>query len=122
MPQFLKEDEWKTVGEFKTILRDASQLTTVCQKLNGACGPVLKSLHDSLSRTRMCVINADHWNSDKDMMHSTRSAVNVNSFTKAEKTCKMRAFLECEISFFNNESEITFAEANSDFCMNLSNR
>ena len=34
----------------------------------------------------------------------------------------MRTFLQHERRFFNNKSEITFAEANSEFCVNLSNR
>ena len=92
------------------------------RKLNRACGPVMrKSLRDSLSRATMRLINADKWSSDKEMMHTTRSEVNVNSFSKAGKICKMRALLECERRFFNNKSEITFAEANSEFYVNLSN-
>ena len=63
MTQFLKEEELKTVGGFEVILRDVSRLTTAFQneeKLNGAHGPVMcKSLHDSLSRGTMCLINAD---------------------------------------------------------------
>ena len=103
MLQFLTEDEWKTVGEFEAIIRDTSRLTSVFQneeKLNGARGPVMrKSLHDSLSRGTMRVFNADHWSSNKDMMHPTQSGVNIISFTKAGKTCKRRALLECERGF-----------------------
>ena len=118
-PHFLVEDKWKTVGVFEAILRDTSRLTAVFQddeKLNGACGPVMqKSLHDRLSRVTMRMINSDQWSSNKDMMHPTRSDVNVNSFSKAKNPCKRRALLQCERIFFNNKSEITFAEANSVF-------
>ena len=62
-PQFLAEDDWKTIIEFKAILRDKSRLTLVCQnkeKINGAYGPVMwKSLNDSLSRVAMRFINAE---------------------------------------------------------------
>ena len=47
MPKFLVENDWKTVGEFEAILRDASRLTLVCQKeekSNGACGLLCGSL------------------------------------------------------------------------------
>ena len=43
-PQFLTEDDWRTVSEFEAILRDTSRLTLVCQneeKLNAAHGPVI---------------------------------------------------------------------------------
>ena len=83
---FLTESEWRTVGEFEAILRDASRLTTFCQneyKLNGACGPVMRNfLHDSLSSTTMKVINYDAWSSDKDQMYSTQREVHVDSCAK----------------------------------------
>ena len=63
MPHIFTEGEWKNVAELEEILRDKSLVTTVCQneeKLNGAYGTVMrKSLHDSLSRGTMHVINAD---------------------------------------------------------------
>ena len=87
--KFLTEDEGKNVGEFEAILLDVSRLTSVCQneeKLNGACGTVVrKSLHDSLWRATMRIINTDHLSSDKEIIHPTRSEINVNSFTKAGK-------------------------------------
>ena len=74
-PQFLTEDEWKTEGEFEAILRDESQLTSVCQKeekSNGAHGPVVrKSLHDRLCMVTMSTINTDQYSSDKDTIHPT---------------------------------------------------
>ena len=70
----------------------------------------------------MRVINTDQWSRDKEMMHPNRSEVNINSFTKSGKTWKIRALLECERRFFNNKSEINFAEANSEFFINLLNR
>ena len=81
MPQFLVEDDWKTFGEFKAILRDASRLASLChneEKLNGAYGPVIrKSLHDVLSREIMRLINAEQWSSDKEMMRPIRSEVKI---------------------------------------------
>ena len=56
------------------------------------------------------------------MMHPTRSEINVDSFNEAGNTFKTRALIECKRIFYNNKSEITFAYANADFCMNLSNR
>ena len=44
MPEFLTENDWRTVSGFEAILRDASRLTLFFQndeKLNGACGPVM---------------------------------------------------------------------------------
>ena len=124
MPQFLAENDWRTVGEFEAILRDTLRLNLVYQNeenLNGTHGPAMrKSLHDSLSRETMQLINAEQWNSDKEMTHPTRSEVNVNSVTKAGKKCKKREFLEYERRFFNNALEITFADYNTYFFMNLS--
>ena len=63
MPQFVVENDWKTVSEVEAILRDTSLLTLVCQneeKLNGACRPVMQNyLHDSLSREAIRLINAN---------------------------------------------------------------
>ena len=81
-----------------------------------------KSLHDSLSRAIMQLINAEQWSSYKDSMNPTRSESNLDSFTETGKTCKKRALLECKRRFFNNKSEKTFAEVNDEFCMNLSDR
>ena len=57
MTEFLTEDDWRTVREFESILRETSRLTKICQneeKLNRACGPVMrKYLRDSLSRATM---------------------------------------------------------------------
>ena len=55
-------------------------------------------------------------------MHPTRSEVNVDSFAEAVQTFKKRALLECEKMFFNKKSKTTFADANNDFGMKLSNR
>ena len=81
-----------------------------------------KCLHDRLSSATMKLINYDALSSDEDQMHPTRTEVHVDSFAKAGKMSKQRALLECERRFFDNKSEITFAEANSDFFMNLINR
>ena len=81
-----------------------------------------KCLNDSLSSAKMNVINYDAWSSDKDLIHPTRKEVHVDPFAKSSKTCKQRALLECERIFFDNKTKITFAEENSDFCMNLTNR
>ena len=68
MPPFLTE-EWKTVGEFEAILRDASRLTTIFQneeRMNGAHGHVMGIFfNDSLSGRTMCMINAGLWSSKK---------------------------------------------------------
>ena len=50
-------------------------------------------------------INTNPWSINKDMIHPTRSDVNVTSFVEAGITCLSRALLECERIFFNNESE-----------------
>ena len=70
----------------------------------------------------MLSINAEQWGSDEHMMNPTRSEVNVDSFTETDKICKKRALLECERTFFNNETEITLSEINAEFCMNSSDR
>ena len=78
------------MGECEVILRGASRLTNVCQneeKSNGAYGPVMrKSLHGSLSRGSIHVINANPWSSNKAMTHPTRLEVNTNSFTGTRNT------------------------------------
>ena len=81
-----------------------------------------KSLHNSLSRGTVCAINADLWSSNKAKIHPNRSEVNANSFTETRKTCIRRALLEFERRFFDNKTELTFAELNSECDMNLSNR
>ena len=57
------------MGEFEAIVCDAFRLTNVCQneeKFNGAYVLVMrKSLHDSLLRGTMCVVNAGLWSSNK---------------------------------------------------------
>ena len=56
-------------------------------------------------------------------MHPIRSDVNVNSFAIAGKNMQNESiFFECERKKINNESEIIFAGANSEFCMKLSDR
>ena len=47
-----------------------------------------KSLHGSLSRSTMQLINAEKWSSDKEMIHPIRSEVNVDSFTEVGKKKK----------------------------------
>ena len=68
-------------GEFKAILRGISRLTVVYEnkdKSNGARRPFMwKSIHDSSSRDTVRVIKADQWSSNKDMMHPTRSEINI---------------------------------------------
>ena len=81
-----------------------------------------KSLHDSLSRSTMQLINTEQWSSDKDMMHPTRPEANADSFDETGKFCKLRALLECKRIFFNNKSETTFVETNSKFFMSSSDR
>ena len=109
IPQFLTEEEWKTVRKFEAILRETFRLTAACQseeKLNGAYGPVMrKYLHDNLSRGNMCVINTDLWSSSKEMIHPTRSEVNIASFSETGRICLKKALLERERIFFNNRSE-----------------
>ena len=77
MSVFLAKDDWRNVREFEGILRETSRLTIIFQneeKVNRACGPVMrKSLHDSLSRATMILINTEQWSSDKCMTYSTRS-------------------------------------------------
>ena len=80
-----------------------------------------KSLHDSLSRGTMCVINSDLWSRNKDVIHLKRSEVNVTSFAETGRTCLKIDLMECEGRFFNNEPEHTFSESDCEFCMNLSN-
>ena len=86
---FLADDDWKAISEFEAIFSDTSRLTLVCQneeKLNGACRPVMwKSLHDSVPRETMELINARKWSSYKCMVHLTRSEEYVNSFNEAGK-------------------------------------
>ena len=48
----------------------------------------------------MLLLNAEKWSSDKDMMHATRSEVNVDSFAETDFFCKNRVLLECERIFF----------------------
>ena len=91
-PEFLSEDDWRNVREFKGILRETSRLTKKFQneeKLNGAHVLVMrKSLHDSLSRVTMELINTEQWSIDKDMMHPTRLEVNIDSFNETKKNQK----------------------------------
>ena len=114
------------MGGFEAIIRDTSRLTTVCQseeKLNGTYGPVSRNfLHDSLPSKTMKFINYEICSSDKDLTHPTRGEAHVDSFTKVGKTSKQRALLECERRFFDNRTEINFAEVNSEFCVNLQSR
>ena len=92
MPEFLTKDYWRTVNEFEVILRDTSRLTLVCQnedKLKWEHRPVMrKSIHDSLSRATMPLINTEQWISDKHMMHPTRLEANVDFFTETGKYSK----------------------------------
>ena len=126
MLEFLTGDDWMTVREFEGFLRETSRLTKICQneeKLNGACGPVMrKYLHDGLLRATMLLINNEQWGSDEDMIHPTRSEVNVNSFTKTGYFFKKRALLEYERGFFDNKEETNFVERNAEFYVNLSDR
>ena len=55
-------------------------------------------------------------------MHPTRSEAKVESFTLAGKICRKRALLESERRFFNDETEETFAESNTEIEMNLTDR
>ena len=55
-------------------------------------------------------------------MHPTRSEVKVESFALARKICRKQALLETERRFFNNKTEQTFAERNTEMQMNLTNR
>ena len=109
---FLTEEEWKTVGKFEAILRDASRSTTIFQneeRLNSTCGIVMrKPLHDSLPRGTMHVVNADMWSISKAMIHPTRSKINTNSFANTRKPYMLRAILECERMFFNKKNRIFF--------------
>ena len=63
MPECLTEEDWRTIRHFESVLRETSRLNKICQnekKLNEAYGPVMrKSLHDSLSRATMLLINAE---------------------------------------------------------------
>ena len=92
MPAFLANDDWRNIREFESILCETSRLTKISQneeKVNGACGPVMrKSLHDSLSRATMLLINTEQQSSDKCMTHSTRSQENGDSFTETGKFAK----------------------------------
>ena len=79
-------------------------------------------LHDSLSSRTMCMINVYPWSSKKVMIHRTRSAININSFTDIGRTYLKRAVLESERSFLIMKLKSFFAEQNYDFFMNLTNR
>ena len=48
-------------------------------------------------------------------MRPTRIEVHVDSFAKAGKTREKRSLLECERTFFDNKTEITFAEETLNF-------
>ena len=125
-PPFLIDEEWKILINFEAILRDVPRLTTVFQeeeRLNGAHGSVVrKFLHDSLSSRTMRMINSDLWSSQKAMIHPTRKVVNINSFTDTGRTYLKRPLLECEISVFNDKTEIIFTKQSYEFCVNSTNR
>ena len=55
-------------------------------------------------------------------MHPTRSEVKVESFALAGKIYRKRALLETKRRFFNNKTEETFAESNTEIEMNLTDR
>lgn len=74
-----------------------------------------KCLHDILSSITMKVLKYDAQSSDKDLMRPTRIEVHVDSFAKAGKTREKRSLLECERTFFDNKTEITFAEETLNF-------
>ena len=63
MPEFVTEEDWRTVREFEGNLHKKSRWTKVCQneeKLNGVCGPVMrKYLCDILSRSTMLLMNTE---------------------------------------------------------------
>ena len=80
MLQFLAKMNGKMLGNLN--LRGTSRLTSFFhneEKSNGECGTFMrKSLHDSLSRATMRVINADQWSREKEMIYPTRLEVRVN--------------------------------------------
>ena len=55
------------------------------------------SLHDSLSRTNMILINNEQWIIGKGITCPTRSEANVVSFIETGKFCKKRVLLECKM-------------------------
>ena len=101
------------------MIREASRLTTNCQneeKLNVACRPAMrKALHDSLPRDAMALIGVEDWSTNKERIHPTRSEASVSSFVEKGLVCITRALLECERRFFNDKTEETFAQSNSEF-------
>ena len=123
---FLTEAEWKTVRDFEGALRETSRLTTICQnedKLNGVRGPGMrKALHDIFSRVTVTLTDAEEWSAHKEIVHPTRSEPNVDSFAEKVKVYRTRELLKCERRFFNNKTEETFAERNTEFYMKLTDR
>ena len=47
-----------------------------------------KSLHHRLSRKTSQLINAEKWSSEKDMICSTRSEIDTDSFTESGQNVK----------------------------------
>ena len=98
----------------------------ICQneeKLNSARGPVThKVMHDSLSRVTACLVGVDDRSANKERARPTRSEAKVESLAGARKPCRIRALLETGRRFFNNETEVTFAQSITEAEMSLTDR
>ena len=108
------------------MLMETSSLTTICQneeKLNAACGPVTrKTMHDSSSRDAIASKDVEDYSANKERIYPTRSEENVNSFTGTGLVYRIRSLLECERRLFNDKTEETFSQSNSEFKMKLKDR
>ena len=108
------------------MLRETTRLTTVYlneDKLNSVHGPTMrKNLHDSLSSDSIGLMHADQWSSNKMQTYPTRSDAKIESFENVGKIFRRRMLLETERIFFQNESEETFGESNTEIRMNLTDR